>query len=97
MPSIVVTSAPSACTASTVHDFTGSPVQMDGAGAAVGRVAADVRAGQPELVAQRVDQQQPRLDLELVLHAVDVQAHRNRCAHSSPSKVAGQVGPLAGP
>ena len=37
-------------------------VQPDHAGPAVGGVAAPVRPGQPQLVAQEVDQQQPRLD-----------------------------------
>src|SRR6266516_1059628 len=38
-------------------------VHPDHAGAAVRGVAAPVRAGEPELIAQEVDQQQPRLDL----------------------------------
>ena len=42
------------------------------AGAAVAGVAADVAAGQVEVVAQEVDQQPARLDLALVGRAVDV-------------------------
>ena len=60
----------------------GVAVEVDGAGAAVRRVAADVGAGQPEVVAQSVDEQQAGLDLEVVLDAVDVQAHVHRAAHS---------------
>ena len=41
------------------------------AGAAVARVAADVAAGEVEVVADEVDQQLPRLDLALVDDAVD--------------------------
>ena len=46
-----------------VQDFTGHAVDEHGARAAVRRVAADVRPGQPELLAQEVDEQQPRLDV----------------------------------
>ena len=67
----MVTSAPSAWTASTVQLLTDSPFEVHGAGAAVGRVATDVGAGQPEHVAQVVDEQEPRLDLGLVRLTVD--------------------------
>ena len=46
-------------------------VDVDGARAAVARVAADVRAGQPEVVAQEVDEQEAGLDVGLVGLAVD--------------------------
>ena len=46
-------------------------VQPHHAGPAVGGVAAPVRAGQPQLVAQEVDQQQPGFDLAGVAGAVD--------------------------
>ena len=46
-------------------------VDVDGAGAAVARVAADVGAGQAEDVAQEVDEQEPRLDVGLARLAVD--------------------------
>ena len=48
-----------------------APVDEHGAGAALARVAADVRAGQPEPVAERVDEQRPPLDLERPRLAVD--------------------------
>jgi hypothetical protein len=60
-------------------------VEVDRAGPTIGGVASDVGAGQPKLVAQRVDQQQPWLDLELVLNAVDVQTHVDGAAHSLSS------------
>ena len=62
-PSMVVTSRPSACTASTVQHFTDSPSSEHGAGAAARRVAADVRAGEPDVVAQVVHEELPRLDV----------------------------------
>ena len=40
------------------------PVEQNGAGPALARVAAGVRPGQPEAVAERVEQQRPRLQLE---------------------------------
>ena len=52
--------------ASTVQLFTGVTVQPDDAGPAVGGVAAPVRAGQAQVVAQEMDQQQPRLDIARV-------------------------------
>ena len=47
-PSMVVTSAPSAWTANMVQDFSAA-VDMDDAGAALAGVAADMRAGQPQM------------------------------------------------
>ena len=47
------------------------PVDVDRAGAAVARVAADVRAGQAEDVAKQVDEEQPRLDVGIAGLAVD--------------------------
>src|SRR4051812_34383149 len=54
-------------------------VEEDDAGAAVGRVAAPVRAGQLELVAQHVHEQHPRLDVGGTRLAVDddVDLHRS--------------------
>ena len=46
-PSTVRSSAPSACTAKTVQDFTVFPSKKDRTSAAVAGVATDVRAGQP--------------------------------------------------
>ena len=54
--------------------FTSVPSRMHGAGAAVAGVAADVRPGQVEVVAEEVDEQPPRLDLALVGRAVDLDA-----------------------
>ena len=45
-PSIVVTDAPSACTARQVHDFTATPSISTVHDAALAGVAADLRAGQ---------------------------------------------------
>ena len=46
-------------------------VEEHGARAALARVAADVRPGEPEPVAERVDEERPRLDLERARLAVD--------------------------
>ena len=54
-----------------MHDLALCAVDVDGARAAVARVAADVRAGQAEVVAQEVDEQEARLDVGLVRLAVD--------------------------
>ena len=48
-------------------------VQMHRAGAAVARVAADVRPREPEVVADEVDEEAPRRHLELDLLAVDLE------------------------
>ena len=58
-PSTVRTSRPPAIAASTVQVFTGSPSIQADAGAAVAGVAAPVGAGEPELVAEEVDEQHP--------------------------------------
>src|ERR671934_273475 len=52
------------------------PVEVDRAGAANRRVAADLRPGEPEVVAEEVDEQRPRLDLRLVPDAVDGERYR---------------------
>ena len=52
------------------------PSTMDRAGAAVAGVAADVRPGQVEVVADEVDEQAARLDLALVALAVDLDRDR---------------------
>src|SRR5260370_37760207 len=49
----------------------GFAVDQDRARAALARVAADTASGEPELVAQVVHEQESRLDLSLVLAAVD--------------------------
>src|SRR4051812_47579413 len=58
----------------------GLAVEVDGAGAAVGGVAADRRSGAPEPVTQVVDQEEPRLDVVLVTDAVD---RRSDAGHRS--------------
>ena len=64
-PSTVGPRAPSACAASTVHDFDRLPVQQDRAGPAGAGVAADVGRGEAGHVAQEVHEQRavraPRL------------------------------------
>src|SRR5262249_3536819 len=49
----------------------GPAVQEDGAGAAVGRVAADVRAREPEDLPDQVYEEETRLDVRLELLAID--------------------------
>ena len=46
-------------------------VEVDDAGAALAGVAADVGAGQPKIVAQEVDEQEPGLDFGRVGRTVD--------------------------
>ena len=77
-PSTVATSRPSAWTANTVQRLDRPAVEQHGAGAAAGGVAADVGAGQPQVFAEEMDQQQARLDLGLVRGAVD--GDRESCA-----------------
>src|SRR3954471_9338829 len=54
-------------------------VEMDGASTAGRRVAADVRAGEVQLLAQRVDEELPGLDLELSANAVDGDRDVSHC------------------
>ena len=62
-PSTVASSRPFACTANIRQERIGDAVDEDGAGAAHAVLAADVRAGEAELVADEVDEQQARFDL----------------------------------
>ena len=55
-------------------------VDMHDAGAALAGVAADMGAGEPELLAQQLDQQRAALDLDRVLLAVHRQGHLRHCA-----------------
>ena len=55
--------------------FRASAVDQDGAGAALTGVAPDVRAGQAQVLAQEVDQEQARIDVSLARFAVD--GHRD--------------------
>ena len=63
----------------TTVQLLGVPVDVDGAGAAVARVATDVRPGQLELVPEEVHEQAPRVDVDddgiALLHDADRPAH----------------------
>ena len=63
------------------------PVQVHGTGAALGGVAADMRAGQPERVAQEMDEKGAVLDLGLAHHPVH--GHADTCHGAAPSGSAG--------
>ena len=75
MPSIVVTCGAVGLDGQDRAGLDGLAVDVAGAGAAVGGVTTDVRAGQPQLVAQQVDEQQSGLDLAVVAGAVDLDRH----------------------
>jgi hypothetical protein len=51
-------------------------VHQHGARAALAVITALFRAGQVEMVAQRIEQCRPRREFELLLNAVDEQRHR---------------------
>ncbi len=72
---------PSHIAARIVHDLTGLPSMQHDAGAAVGGVAAPVRAGQVERLADEVHEQQARLDVVRDRLAVD----RHRDVHGQAS------------
>src|SRR6266478_6264210 len=76
-PSIVSTSAPSACSASMVHDLTALPDRD--AAAALGGVAAHVRPGQAQLLTQELHQQGAGLDGGLDGFAVHRQRNGRHC------------------
>ena len=61
---------------------------MHRAGAAVGRVAADVRAGQPQRLTQEVDEQQAGFDLGTLVRTVDGHRDLNRSGHYQLLRVA---------
>ena len=63
-PSTVVIAAPSRLTANSRQERTGRAVDQDRAGAADAVLAADVGAGQPEVVAERVGEQPAGRQLE---------------------------------
>src|ERR1051326_5910733 len=65
----------------------GLAVDVDRAGAPLAGVAADVRSGQPDYVADVVHEQQPRLNLVLVLTPVD--GDSDLVLHPAPSWLAG--------
>jgi len=84
-PSTVATSCPSTCTANIRQDRTASPSNSTVQAPADAVLAPDVRAGESQLVAQEVGEEQPRLHRALVAHAVD----RGRPASfSSPQRYA---------
>ena len=60
---MVVMSVPSAWTASIVQDFTDSPSTSTVQAPHDDVSQPDVGAGEPDVVAQVVDEQQPRLDV----------------------------------
>ncbi len=62
-PSIVNTSAPSSAQRQRRAGFDGFAIHMDHAGATLGRVAADVGAGEAEGFAQELNQQGARIDI----------------------------------
>ena len=80
-PSTVVDRVPSACTANIRHDAHRLAVEQHGAGAAHAVLAADVGAGQAELVAQEVAEQEARLDLGGMRGAVDRDGDANAIRH----------------
>ena len=74
---MVVTSPPSACAASIVQRLHRPAVDVHRARAALAGVAADVRAGQSELLAQELDEQRPRIDGPADRLAVDGEGNGN--------------------
>ena len=86
-PSMVVTALPCDLDAQDQAGIDQPAVQDDVAGAAVAVVAAFLRAGQPQLVAQHFEQALPRLAEELGRLAVDRRLDVNllRARLSSPS------------
>ena len=96
-PSTVVSSRPSACTASIRQERTGSPSKQDRAGAAHAVLAADVGAGQAQVVAQEVGEQQARLDLPLVGPAVDRDGDLVEAVMPHASPLRPGDGPAQGP
>ena len=60
-------------------------VDVDGAGAALAGVAADVRAGQVEVLAQRLDEEASRLDVELAGRPIDDERDVFAHGHEPPA------------
>ena len=83
-PSTVRMSQPSACGVNMVHDLTVLPSSNYGARAAVAGVATDVRAGQSQHLANKVDEQQPGLDLSLAIAAIHFDVDYLLLRHTSP-------------
>ena len=74
-PRSVTTSAPSCATASARQRCVAAAVDQHRAGTALAVVAALLRAGQPELLAQEVEQRRARVDRDVVRDAVHPQLH----------------------
>ena len=93
MPSTVMISAPSACTAKIVQRLHRAAVEIDGAGAAMAGLAADMRAREVQFLAQEVDRAgcaarpAPRPALPLTVELDDVAWP---CAVSSVAAGAGE-------
>ncbi len=77
MPSMVVTSAPSACTANIRQERTASPSTQHRAGAADAVLAAEVGAGEVAPLAQEVGEGEARLDRGRAGRAVHRHGHGN--------------------
>ena len=73
MPSIVVTSRAVGLDGEHRAALHGLAVDVDGAGAALARVAPDVGAGEVQVLTDRLDEEPSRLDVELVGRPVDHQ------------------------
>src|SRR6188508_1956444 len=69
-------------------------VDVDGARAAVARVAPDVRPGQPEVIAQEMDEEEARLDIRLVRLTVD--GHRDVLGSHRSGLLRGREGAFSG-
>ena len=74
-PSTVVTSCPSACTASSRQERTGCAVEQHRARPADAVLAPHVGAGEPQVVAQEVRQQAAGRHARIVSRTVDHQPH----------------------
>lgn len=70
--------------------FRSPAIDIDDARAALAGIASDMRAGQPEMVAQIVDEERARLNFRRSLHSID--GHRHECLLHLLG--IGQVGPL---
>src|SRR5215204_6265731 len=60
-------------------------VDMDGAGAALAGVAADMRPGQVEVLPQRLDEESPGLDIELPWRPIDDERDMFAHGHEPPA------------
>ena len=79
----MVTSAPSCGDREQQAAVGPAAVEQHGAGAALAVVAALLRAGQAEVLAQQVEQGRAGVDLERVLLAVDGQGDGDAFGHAS--------------